>query len=156
MAEINTEERNVAEVVIDGRIYELSGEKPEAYLHEVAGYLNMKLAAFKRDFKGYNKLEDGIKSLLLQINICDDLFLAREENKELQQEVERLAKDAYSAKHDLINTEMKMDNVLRQLEDTQRRLAEMEQQARATREDGQGGQGAESARLLSVSGGRKK
>jgi cell division protein ZapA len=123
--------KNTVEVVIDGKIYELSGVESESYLHEVAGYLNAKIVAFKREFRNYSKMDDEIKGLLMQINICDDLFLQQEKTRKAQREMEEQEREAYAAKHDLINVQMKLEATLKQLEETQKKLAELEAGKRA-------------------------
>ncbi len=130
-------EKNTVEVVIDGQIYELSGAKSEAYLHEVAGYLNAKILTFRKEFRNYNKMDETVKALLLQINVCDDLFMQQEKTRLLQKEMEEMEREAYSAKHDLINTQMKLEAALKQLESVQRQLAEYEarEKANTARED---------------------
>ncbi len=125
-------ERNTVEVVIDGKIYQLSGAESESYLHEVAGYLNGKIASFRKSFKGYNKMEDALKSLLMEINICDDLFTEQDKVRRAQKELEEQQREAYSAKHDLINVQMKLEAALKQLEQTQMRLAELEKERNRT------------------------
>ncbi len=125
-------ERNTVEVVIDGKIYQLSGAESESYLHEVAGYLNTKIASFRKSFKGYNKMDDALKSLLMEINICDDLFTEQDKVHQAQKELEEQQRDAYSAKHDLINVQMKLEAALKQLEQTQMRLAELEKEKSRT------------------------
>ncbi len=127
-------EKNIVEVVIDGKIYQLSGSESDSYMHEVAGYLNNKIGQFKKEFRYYNKLDDSLKALLLEINICDDLFVEQEKTRKARKAKEEQERDAYQAKHDLINTQMKLEQALKQLSDAQKKLAEYEirEQARKT------------------------
>ncbi len=118
-------EKNTVEVVIDGKIYLLSGSESDSYLHEVAGYLNSKILQFKREVKNYNKLEDSLKALLLEINICDDLFLEQEKLQKLRKQLDKEESESYSAKHDLVNTQMKLEAALRQLEETQKKYQDL-------------------------------
>lgn len=66
--------KHSVEVVINGRIYQLAGTESESYMHEVAGYLNQKILDFQKEAAGYQKLDEDIKALLLEVNICDDLL----------------------------------------------------------------------------------
>ena len=72
-------DKKTIQVIIDGKIYVLSGENSESYLHDVADYLNHKIESIRKEMWNYNKLEESVRSLLLQINICDELF--RKERK---------------------------------------------------------------------------
>ena len=87
-------EKNTVEVVIDGKIYQLSGAENESYMHEVASYLNQKIMTFKRELPNYNKLEDNLKALLLEINVCDDLFKEREKTRAAERDKDDQQREA--------------------------------------------------------------
>ena len=118
--------KNSVEVVINGKIYQLAGSESESYMHEVASYLNQKILDFQKETVGYNKLDDSIKALLLEVNICDDLFKERKRSREIQQARDDAERESYAAKHDLVNMQMTLETTLRELENTQKKLAELE------------------------------
>ena len=118
--------KNSVEVVINGKIYQLAGSESESYMHEVASYLNQKILDFQKETVGYNKLDDSIKALLLEVNICDDLFKERKRSRDIQQARDDAERESYTAKHDLVNMQMKLETPLRELENTQKKLAELE------------------------------
>ena len=118
--------KNSVEVVINGKIYQLAGSESESYMHEVASYLNQKILDFQKETVGYNKLDDSIKALLLEVNICDDLFKERKRSRDIQQARDDAERESYTAKHDLVNMQMKLETKLRELENTQKKLAELE------------------------------
>ena len=118
--------KNSVEVVINGKIYQLAGSESESYMHEVASYLNQKILDFQKETLGYNKLDDSIKALLLEVNICDDLFKERKRSRDIQQARDDAERESYAAKHDLVNMQMKLETTLRELENTQKKLAEIE------------------------------
>ena len=118
--------KNSVEVVINGKIYQLAGSESESYMHEVASYLNQKILDFQKEMAGYNKLDDSIKALLLEINICDDLFKERQRSRDIQRVKDEAERESYAAKHDLVNMQMKLETTLRELENTQKKLAELE------------------------------
>ena len=118
--------KNSVEVVINGKIYQLAGSESESYMHEVASYLNQKILDFQKETVGYNKLDDSIKALLLEVNICDDLFKERKRSRDIQQARDDAERESYTAKHDLVNMPMKLETTLRELENTQKKLAELE------------------------------
>lgn len=120
------EGKNSVEVVINGKIYQLAGSESESYMHEVASYLNQKILDFQKETLGYNKLDDSIKALLLEVNICDDLFKERKRSRDIQQARDEAERESYAAKHDLVNMQMKLETTLRELENTQKKLAELE------------------------------
>ena len=65
-----------AEVVIDGKVYTLSGYENEEYLQKVAAYINNKIAEFD-DMDEYKHLPGNMKSTLIELNIADDYFKAK-------------------------------------------------------------------------------
>ena len=118
--------KNSVEVVINGKIYQLAGSESESYMHEVASYLNQKILDFQKETVGYNKLDDSIKALLLEVSIGDDLFKERKRSRDIQQARDDAERESYTAKHDLVNMQMKLETTLRELENTQKKLAELE------------------------------
>ena len=115
-------DKKTIQVIIDGKIYVLSGENSESYLHDVADYLNHKIESIRKEMWNYNKLEESVRSLLLQINICDELFQERKKVEEMQELLNQEKSESYSYKHDLVKTKLKLDGVLQELESTQKKL----------------------------------
>ena len=103
-----------AEVIINGKVYTLSGYESEEYLQKVASYLNSKTNEFSRD-EGYIKLNTDYKNILMQINIADDLFQAQRELTQLREEMSTREKDLYDLKHELIATQMKLESTEKNL-----------------------------------------
>lgn len=119
-------DKKTIQVIIDGKIYVLSGENSESYLHDVADYLNHKIESIRKEMWNYNKLEESVRSLLLQINICDELFQERKKVEEIQELLDQEKSESYSYKHDLVKTKLKLDGVLQELESTQKKLLALE------------------------------
>ena len=119
-------DKKTIQVIIDGKIYVLSGENSESYLHDVADYLNHKIENIRKEMWNYNKLEESVRSLLLQINICDELFQERKRVEEMQELLDQEKSESYSYKHDLVKTKLKLDGVLQELESTQKKLLALE------------------------------
>ena len=97
------------EVVIDGKVYTLSGYEGEDYLQKVAAYINNKIGE-------YNKLEDyrhipaNMKAALIQLNIADDYFKAKSQVEKLEQELQQKDEEIYDLKHDLISEQIKLES----------------------------------------------
>ena len=51
-------DKKTIQVIIDGKIYVLSGENSESYLHDVADYLNHKIESIRKEIWNYNKQEE--------------------------------------------------------------------------------------------------
>ena len=98
-----------AEVVIDGKVYTLSGYENEEYLQKVAAYINNKIAEFD-DMDEYKHLPGNMKSTLIELNIADDYFKAKKQGTSLENDIEEKDKDMYELKHDLISVQIKLEN----------------------------------------------
>ncbi len=107
-----------AEVLIDGRVYNLSGYEEEGYLQKVASYINSKLAEFK-DFDEYKHLSQDLRNVLLEINIADDYFKAKDLAEKYESDITEKDKNIYDLKHELIGNKL-------EIEDLQKKVASLE------------------------------
>ena len=98
-----------AEVVIDGKVYTLSGYENEEYLQKVAAYINNKIAEFD-DMDEYKHLPGNMKSTLIELNIADDYFKAKAQIEKLEQDIEAKDREIYDLKHDLISNQIKAES----------------------------------------------
>ncbi len=125
------------EVVIDGKVYTLSGYEGQEYLQKVAAYINSKINEF--DTLGNTKyLSSDMKSTFIQINIADDYFKAKAQVEKLEHDIEIKDKELYDLKHDLISNQMKTDSAderIKQLEAENRELLLNKTRLEATLED---------------------
>ena len=121
---VQKENKNYAEVLIDGVVYTLGGVENEEYLRKVASYLNEKIGKVKQ-FDGFLRMSEEYQMLMIELNIADDYFKEQERANELAEQKNDLEKDTYSLKHELITTQMKLENVRRELEDERRKLQEL-------------------------------
>ncbi|MBQ3790900.1 MAG: cell division protein ZapA [Lachnospiraceae bacterium] len=97
------------EVIIGGRVITLSGFESEEYLQRVASYLNGKLTECSQT-EGFKHQPIDMQSILVQLNITDDYFKAKGQIEELQTQLDEKDKELYELKHELIATQMKMEN----------------------------------------------
>ena len=98
-----------AEVVIDGKVYTLSGYEGEEYLQKVAAYINNKIAEYD-SLEDYRHLPLNMKSTLIQLNIADDFFKAKAQVEKLEIDLEIKEKEIYDLKHDLISNQIKTES----------------------------------------------
>lgn len=120
--------KNYAQVLIDGKIYTLTGSEGEAYLQKTASYVNEKLTAMRR-LPGFGKQNSDYQMAMLGLNVADDYFKAREEADRAVSERDAMEKETYSLKHELVGTQMKLEAVLKDLEERQRELEQLQKKA---------------------------
>ena len=98
-----------AEVVIDGKVYTLSGYEGEEYLQKVAAYINSKINEFEA-MDSMKHLPANMKSTLIQLNIADDYFKAKKQIGVMEEEIAAKEKELYDLKHELIAAQIKLEN----------------------------------------------
>jgi cell division protein ZapA len=111
-----TMDKQYTEVMIGGNIYRLSGVENEEYLQQVAIYLNSKLKEL-RQTDGFSRLPADYQNLMVQMNVADDYFKAKERAAKLNQKLEEMEKELYQVKHDLITNQLKMESMQKGLMD---------------------------------------
>lgn len=98
------------QVLIGGRVYTLTGFEEEDYLNKVANYVNKKLDEIYAEDK-YRALPQDTKSTLVELNIADDYFKAKQHVESLEADMENRDKEIYDLKHDLISAQLKLDSL---------------------------------------------
>lgn len=100
--------KNYTKVLIDGKIYTLAGSEDETYMQRVAGYINeMILTMRKQD--GFTRQTPEYQTAMIELNMADDYFKARTRIDELEHVRRDLEKEIYSIKHELVSTQMKLE-----------------------------------------------
>lgn len=126
-----------AEVIIDGKVYTLSGYEEEDYLQKVATYINGKINEFQ-SVESFKRLPQDTKSTLIELNIADDYFKAKEQIEKQELELDQKEKEIYDLKHDLISNQIKCENLeetIRGLEVDKRELLLNKSKLEASLED---------------------
>ena len=125
------------EVVIGGKVFTLSGAESEEYLQKVAAYLNGKISELSKA-QGYAKQPPDMQATLLELNIADDYFKMKDAVEAAEQQTEEKEKELYDLKHELIATQIKLENTeknVRTLQDeineSSKKILELEAQVRA-------------------------
>lgn len=110
------------EVIIGGKVLTLSGYESEEYLQKVASYLNNKISEYNGD-ETFKRLPVDTQGVLIEINIADDYFKARKQIEILEDDINSRDKEMYDLKHELIATQIKLENLERNLKKAQEELA---------------------------------
>ena len=119
--------KNKTEVLIDGKIYTLSGYESEEYLQRVVTYINNKLAEFKK-LDGYGRQSKEIKSILLELNIADDYFKAKKQVEMIEDELSQKDKELYDLKHELIGVQIRLEDTQKELDSLKSSITDYQKQ----------------------------
>ena len=101
--------KNDTEVIIGGKLLRLSGYESEEYLQKVAAYINGKISEYNR-VESFHKASSETQNMLLQLNIADDYFKAKKQISLLEDEIQSKEKELYDLKHELIASQIKLEN----------------------------------------------
>ena len=111
------------EVIIGGKVLTLSGYESEEYLQRVASYINNKLTEYSK-LDGFTRQPPDRQNILMQLNIADDYFKARKQIALLEEELQTREKELYDLKHELIASQIKLENTEKSLKGVQKELNE--------------------------------
>lgn len=98
------------EVIIGGKVFTLSGYESEEYLQKVASYINNTVNEYSK-VDSFRRQPLDTQGVLLQLNIADDYFKAKKQIALLEEELQRKEKELYDLKHELISSQIKMENM---------------------------------------------
>lgn len=113
-----------ADVIIGGKVYTLSGYESEVYLQQVAAYINNKLSELE-ELEDYRRFTADMRSTLLELNLADDYFKAKNRAEMLEEDLENKSKELYSLKHELVSTQIKIDTCEKSLDEMERENKEL-------------------------------
>lgn len=115
------------QVIIAGKIYTLSGYESEEYLQKVASYLNTKITEFK-NLDGYHRLSPDMRGILLNLNTADDYFKMKKKVEDLEKELSGKDREIYEFKHELITSQIKLENAEQELQKLEDKNAQLQKE----------------------------
>lgn len=114
------------EVIIGGKVFTLSGYESEEYLQKVASYINNKMSEYNK-VDSFKRQPQDTQNVLLQLNLADDYFKAKKQISLLEEEIQSKEKELYDLKHELIASQIKLENTEKNAKNLQ---VELNDQAR--------------------------
>jgi cell division protein ZapA len=111
------------EVIIGGKVFTLSGYESEEYLQKVASYINNKIAEYNK-IEGFKRQPIDTQNVLLQLNIADDYFKSKKQIELMEEQMAEKEKELYDLKHELIATQIKLENTEKNGKNLQSKLDE--------------------------------
>ena len=122
------------EVIIGGKVFTLSGYESEEYLQKVASYINNKIAEYNK-IDGFKRQPIDTQNVLLQLNIADDYFKSKKQIELMEEQLSEKEKELYDLKHELIATQIKLENTEKngknlqsKLDDSSKKIIQLETQ----------------------------
>lgn len=101
-------EKNYSEINIGGKMYKLNGKTDEAYLKQLEDYINGLLAEMVAS-TGYRKMSSDHQTLMLYLNMADDVLKARALVQETEARMEEMEQQIDDLKHELVTTRIRQE-----------------------------------------------
>lgn len=120
--------KNDTEVIINGKVYTLSGYESEDYLQKVASYINGKIHSLE-ETESYMRLTPDFRNVLLNINLADDYFKAKKQADFIESDSESRDKQLYDVKHELVAAQLKVEALEKEVEALKEQLDRKEKEA---------------------------
>lgn len=113
------------EVIIDGKVYTLAGEESEEYMQRIASYVNNKIQELK-DVPSYKKLSKDLQSILLALNISDDLYKTKEILKVMKEEYDKKDKEIYEKNQEILTEKLQAETAKKLAEEYRNKINELQ------------------------------
>ena len=127
------------EVLIGGKVFTLSGYESEEYLQKVASYINNKIAEYNK-IDGFKRQPIDTQNVLLPLNIADDYFKSKKQIELMEEQLSEKEKELYDLKHELIATQIKLENTEKnsknlqtKLDDSSKKIIQLETQVKGSK-----------------------
>ena len=115
------------EVIIGGKVFTLSGYESEDYMQKIASYINGKITEYGK-LDGFRRQPLDKQNILLQLNIADDYFKAKNQVEMVEKELAQKDQELYDLKHELISTQIKLEDAAKELEALKEQATEYQKQ----------------------------
>ncbi|MBE5922339.1 MAG: cell division protein ZapA [Lachnospiraceae bacterium] len=119
--------KNLTEVIIDGKIYELSGYESEEYLQKVASYINGKIGEVKKDVR-FRRMSPEVQRTLVELNIADDFYKAKKQVDLLEAELDNKDQQLYNLKCELIATQIRLKASEKEVTNMQKEIVDYQKE----------------------------
>lgn len=113
------------EVIIDGKVYTLSGDESEEYMQRIASYVNNKIQELK-EMPSYKKLNKDLQSILLALHISDDLYKTKELLKVMNEEYDKKDKEIYERNQDILTEKLQAETAKKLAEEYRSKINELQ------------------------------
>lgn len=118
------EEKSELSVVIDGKVYRLSGGS-DSYLQKLASYVDGRIRELKTQ-PGYNKLSTEYRDILLALNITEEVFKLRDEIEVFNQDSRDREEELYKLKQEIVDKKLQIDAANKLVEDYKAKVNELQ------------------------------
>ena len=117
----------VAEVVIDGKVFPLTGGDTE-YMQRVASYIDGKIAALRKT-RQFSRQNAEYRTVMIWLNLADDYFSEKEAAEALRVDRDTREGEIYSLKRELVEKRLAAEDAGKKLAEALSRAGAAEKRA---------------------------
>lgn len=100
--------KNTIDVIINRKVYSLSGYESKEYLQKVASYIDSKYEEFSHNEAFKSQTPDDQRTFV-ELNIADDYFKAKKQADVSDGEMQNKDQQMYDIKHELIAAQIDLE-----------------------------------------------
>lgn len=119
--------KNSTSVVIGTKQFDISGYESTEYLQKIASFVNSMYSDYMK-IDGFKHQSLDMQNILLELNLADEYFKAKDQINFMEEDLQTKEKELYDLKHELIATQIKLDNAEKALKDAQKDVHEQEKE----------------------------
>lgn len=118
-------EKHIVEVVINKKVYKLSGQESEEYMQKLARHIDKKIQELGGE-EVYDKMSQEYQKLSLALNLADDYFKCKEELKKADQEAEERETQIFEMRHDLIDARIQKETLEKLVDEYKEQITKLQ------------------------------
>ena len=117
--------KNTIEVIINKKVYKLSGTESEEYLQMLARHIDHKIADLSK--AGYDKMTSEYQNLMLALNLADDYYKCKQQLESMDDEAEGRERTLYEMKHEMIDTKIQCETLGKMVAEYKEQIHKLQQ-----------------------------
>ena len=92
-------------------------------MQKIASYINSKYSEYKKK-DVFKHLDKDMRNVLIEINIADDFFKAKEQIEDIQAKNEENNTEIYNLRHELVSTRSELETLQEEIRNLKKELLE--------------------------------
>lgn len=120
-------EKNFIEVIINKKVYQLSGSESEEYLQKLARHIDKKTQELSVA-AGYDKMTAEYQNLLLALNLADEYFKCKEELEHMDEEASERERQLYETRHEMIDAKIQAETLEKMVEEYKKQITHLQKE----------------------------
>lgn len=119
--------KNSIEVIINKKVYQLTGTESEEYLQKLARYIDRRMRELSKT-AGYDKMSLEYQNIFLSLNLADEYFKCREELEHMDKEASERERQLYETKHELIDAKIQCETLQKMVSEYKEQIIRLQKE----------------------------